>query len=294
MAIDLRSKGARATILPEHGGRLHQLFVGVNGKEEPLLVVPAELDTYRARPTFGGSFPMAPWPNRIRNGRFRWGGRAWQLPTNRPPHAIHGLGLAAEWELLYLLEDALMLQHRVGPGDGWPWPCTVLQRYTLLPASLRMEMQIHADSAPFPAGSGWHPWFRRDVLGAKSVRLTVPAAKRYSLEGHLPTGEAVEPVGDTDLRSGPQLGDRRLDDCYRALAAPVVIDWGALVLNITVECPDPHVMVYTPPEAICVEPQSCAPDAFNLADRGLSGVGMAVAAPGRPVTIATEWSWSAG
>ena len=32
MAIELRSEAARAIILPEHGGRLHQLYVTVGGK----------------------------------------------------------------------------------------------------------------------------------------------------------------------------------------------------------------------------------------------------------------------
>ena len=291
MAIDLRSQSVRATILPEQGGRLHQLYVTVAGHEEPLLVVPGDFGAYRARPTFGGSFPMAPWPNRVRGGRFKWDRHTWQLPANRPPHAIHGLGLTAEWELIYLLEDALMLQLRIGPTEGWPWPCTVLQRYTLLPTSLRMEVQVHADDAPFPAGAGWHPWFRRDVLGAQAVRLTVPSVRRYVLDDNLPSGEVAEPVGDLDLRDGSALGDRRLDDCYTALSGPVVIDWGRLALSMTIECPEPHVMVYTPPEAVCIEPQTCAPDAFNLADRGFRGVGMAVAAPRRPVSITSEWSW---
>jgi galactose mutarotase-like enzyme len=57
MPIELRSNNARAVILLEYGGRLHQLFVPFEGREEPLLYGPREVEAYRERPTRGGSFP---------------------------------------------------------------------------------------------------------------------------------------------------------------------------------------------------------------------------------------------
>ena len=38
--------------------------------------------------------PLVPWPNRIRDGRYTFGGRELELPTNEPErhNAIHGLG----------------------------------------------------------------------------------------------------------------------------------------------------------------------------------------------------------
>src|SRR5262245_25473228 len=39
------------------------------------------------------SWPLVPWSNRIRNGRFAWRGRPIQLPVDASdPHAIHGVG----------------------------------------------------------------------------------------------------------------------------------------------------------------------------------------------------------
>jgi hypothetical protein len=63
MAIELRSNVARAVLSPEYGGRLHQLFVPFESREEPLLYGPGEVGAYRERPTRGGWFPMAPWPS---------------------------------------------------------------------------------------------------------------------------------------------------------------------------------------------------------------------------------------
>ena len=42
-----------------------------------------------------GSFVMAPWVGRLRNGRVRWRGRTWDMPLTEPPHALHGTGRRA-------------------------------------------------------------------------------------------------------------------------------------------------------------------------------------------------------
>ncbi|MGE5597196.1 MAG: aldose 1-epimerase [Hyphomicrobiales bacterium] len=290
MAIELESGGARAVILPAYGGRLHQLFVPVAGQPEPLLHSPDDIEQYRERPTRGGSFPMAPWPNRVANGRFRWNGRDVELPTEGRPHAIHGRVKDKEWEVVARTARVVELVARF--DDGWPWPGRAWQRFELTDTSLRMKFEVRAEREAFPAGCGWHPWFRRDVAGSPDAALRVPAGKRYVSESDIPTGELVAPTGDFDLRELTPLGERRIDTCYTALSGPVTIRWERLELEMAIACPFPHVQVFTPGYAFCVEPQSCAPDAFNLAVRGSQTDGMGIAAPGRPVSIETRWTWS--
>lgn len=289
MAIELKSGGATALILPEYGGRLHQLTVMVGGEPTPLLHSPEDVREYAERPTRGGSFPMAPWPNRIRDGRFEYQGREYEVPRDGKPHAIHGRVLQRPWEVVARTARVVEL---VAPfDDGWPWRGRAWQRFELTDDALRMKLEVRAEREAFPAGCGWHPWFRRDVAGAKDVRVGLPAEKRYVLEEQIPTGELVAPDGDYDLRDGAPLGERRIDDCYTALSGPVTIDWGRVRLSMTIDCPQPHVQLFTPDYALCVEPQTCAPDAFNLAARGSMTDGMAVAAPGRSVGIESRWSW---
>jgi galactose mutarotase-like enzyme len=55
-----------------------------------------------------------------------------------------------------------------------------------------------------------------------------------------------------------------------------------------------HAVVYTPPEDVCLEPQTCAPDAFNLLAQGIEGVGVAIVEPGRPLVAETRWRWRIG
>lgn len=289
MAIELRSRGARAVILPEYGGRVHQLFVEREGVEEPLLFSPTDVTQYEARPTRGGAFPMAPWPNRIAQGRFSFRGREFQVPLEGTPNAIHGLVKATPWRVV--ARTARVLELAAPFDERWPWVGSAWQRFEIGDGGFRMKLEVRAEREEFPAGCGWHPWFRRDAFGATDVAVTLSAAAVYITKDDLPTGEVIAPAGDLDFRTGAAIGSRRVDACYRGLTGPVEVDWGKMRLTMDVSSPEPHVMLYTPPDAFCVEPQSCAPDAFNLAARGVSSTGMAIAAPGRPVTFETVWKW---
>lgn len=289
MAIELRSAGGRAVILPEYGGRLHQLFVTIDGREEPLLFAPDDPAHYATHPTRGGSFPMAPWPNRVSGSTFPWAGRPVTVPSEGKLHAIHGRVVNQHWHVV--ARTSRIVELVTAFDDGWPWAGRAWQRYEITPNGLRMKMEVRSEREAFPAGCGWHPWFRRHVAGGDSVRVKVAATHRYVMGDQIPTGALVAPAGEFDLAAGPALADRRLDDCYTGLTAPVEVDWGRVRLRMTIECAQPHVMVYSPPEAFCIEPQTCAPDAFNLDARGVAGTGAAIALPGRPVSIASRWDW---
>ena len=290
MPIELAHNGATAILFPEFGGRLHQLFVPAGGVDEPLLESPFDPAEYRDHPARGGCFPMAPWPNRIRDGQFSWAGREWQVPLDGEPHAIHGRVHTAPWRVV--ARTGRVCEMDAPFDEGWPWEGKAWQRFELRDRSLLMKLEVRSAREPFPAGCGWHPCFRRDVAGAPGVQVSLPATRRYVLDEHLPTGE-LAPVEDIyDLRND-FLGDRRLDDCYTGLLGPIEINWGRLSLQITTDCLYPHVQVYTPVDAFCIEPQTCAPDAFNLAARGATNDGTMIARPGKAVSITCEWTWSA-
>lgn len=275
----------RASFAPEHGGRLHQLYVEIDGNEEPLLFSPASVATYAEEPLIGGMYPMAPWPNRIRHGNFGWRGDQ-VIVANGREHALHGLVLDRPWDVVARVGRVIEMACDFGPG--WPWEGRAWQRFELGPNFLGMKMEVRAGREAFPAGCGWHPWFRRDVGGAKDVRVTLPAAKRYAMAEQFPTGELLDVGGEFALDGSP-LGERRLDDCYTGLRESAVgIDWGRLRMTIAFECAFPHVQVYTPPEAFCIEPQTCAPNAFGLDD---ARCGAAVVAPGRPLSLSARWTW---
>lgn len=275
-------------IEPAFGGRLHQLFVAIDGVEIPLLSSPADAAAYALEPLAGGCYPMAPWPNRVRDGAFNWNGQDYRVSNGRE-HALHGLVCDRPWQVVARVGRVVELACEL--DERWPWQGRVWQRFELGPNFLAMKLEVRAAPEAFAAGCGWHPWFRRtlsDREDPEAVKLRLGARRRYMFMAQLPSGHTVAPAGD-HLLDGRPLAGRRLDDCYTALEPGVAtIEWPRLRLTVTVDCAFPHVQVYTPPEAFCLEPQTCAPDAFNLPDPSAGG---AVAAPGRPVSLSCRWTW---
>jgi aldose 1-epimerase len=215
---------------------------------------------------------MAPFAGRIRDGRFTFRGRAYQLETNLPPDAIHGTVLARRWDVTAATADHAELTVDLGPG--WPFRGRVRQTVRLEPDGLEARLELEADE-PMPAWLGWHPWFRREVAEATAEVQFV--ARRMYLRGAdgLPTGELVDPT------PGPW------DDAFAGVRTPIRLSWsGVLSLELTAAA-DVWVVYDERPYAICIEPQTAPPDAINV-----PGVEVPIAEPGRSLGTSMTWRWT--
>lgn len=288
--LRLERGGARATVAPAAGGRLLQLELrDGDGAWLPLLVAPDDPQRAVDEPTRWGAFAMVPWPNRIAGGVFTFEGRTVELPVNHEGNAIHGIGLDRGWEIEEASASSCRLSLRFDPR--WPFGGRAGQSFAVLDDGIDLRIEIHADAATFPAGAGWHPWFRRDVRPNADPRVLVDADEIYELDSNIPTGVLLPVGGEVDLRAYPALGDRRLDTCYRHPRGALKLRWGGIELRMTSSADVRHAIVYTPERAICVEPQTCAIDAFNL-DARLFDASTAIVEPGRPLVVSTSWRWS--
>ena len=249
----LRAGGTVLTVSPADGGRVASLVV--DGEER--------LVTEGYGPIRWGSYPMAPWAGRIRDGRFSFRGRAVELPRNLPPHAIHGTVFERAWTV----DGPDSLSIDLGPD--WPFAGRVRQRFALDEGGLRVELELAADEA-MPVVVGWHPWFRRPVsLAIEPARMLERGA-----DG-LPTGRVIAPT------------PRPWDDCVLDLAGPPVLAWPD-GLRLTVTSSADHWVVYDETEdGVCVEPQTGPPDAVNL-DRA------AIVEAGDSLGAWMAWRWDRG
>jgi aldose 1-epimerase len=254
--LQLEAGDVRLEVSPADGGRISSLQIG--GRE--LLL------TEGFGPIAWGCYPMAPFAGRVREGRFTFGGRSWQLPINWPPHAIHGFVFDRPWRVV---DDRTLA---IDLAAEWPFRGTVEQRFDLSDDGLVATMELVAD-APMPATIGWHPWFRRRLdADGPPVELRFEAESMYVRDAEgIPTGELVAP------------GPRPWDDCFSGVRPDPMLTWpGALELVIASSCD--HWVVYDEPaDAVCVEPQTGPPDALNL--------GPAVVEPERPLVATMEWRW---
>ncbi|HYV58651.1 MAG TPA: aldose 1-epimerase, partial [Acidimicrobiia bacterium] len=158
-------------------------------------------------------------------------------------------------------------------GPPWPFGGRVVQRFGLAPDALHLTMEVHAADEAMPVSCGWHPWWSRHAGGGEPLRVDLDADAMYACDDDgIPTGELVP------------LGPHPWDDCFTGLGdQPAVLRWpGALTLTLETSCR--CVVVFDEPEhAICVEPQTDPPDAFNL--------GPTVVRPGEPLVATATWSW---
>lgn len=263
----LQAGDARLSISADEGGRIRSLLVG-----EWELLVTASPDG----PIYWGCYPMAPWAGRIRLGRFTFGGRSVTLPPGMPPHAIHGVVFDRPWRVV---DDRTLA---VELGTPWPFRGSVTQRFSLTADELVVSLELLAVDA-MPAVVGWHPWFRRDVAGAAVELDFRPGWMLPRDSDAIPTGELVPAT------SGPW------DDAFTALAEPPRLTWpGRLRLEIESTC-DWWVAYTTPPDALCLEPQSAPPDAVNLAGATPRGIdlGPSLLEPGEVLRHTMTWRWTA-
>src|SRR5437762_11018156 len=91
----------QADVWPSFGCNcLRWIVAGPAGPLE-LLYVAADWDSNPV-PTRSGNPVLFPFPNRIRDGRYTWAGREYQLPINGPggKHAIHGFACRHPWRVV--------------------------------------------------------------------------------------------------------------------------------------------------------------------------------------------------
>jgi hypothetical protein len=113
--LRLTAPGVAVVVDLVSGGRIASFVV--DGHELLLTDGPA--------PMGWGSFPMAPYAGRIRDGRFEFRGRQHELPLLMPPHAIHGTVLDRPWRVV----DHRAITTELGPS--WPFGGRAVQQFEL-------------------------------------------------------------------------------------------------------------------------------------------------------------------
>jgi aldose 1-epimerase len=229
------------------------------------------------------SFPLVPFSNRIREGRFSFGGKDIRLRLNFLPqrHTIHGNGWEHPWRVASEGPDHAVLEFDWTPGD-WPFPYRGRQRFEL--AADRMSITTEVENTgreAMPAGIGQHPYLPR----TPQTRLTAEVTGMWRGDDEvMPLDHASPAPAPYDIQAG-LLPDRvAMDTCFTGFSGRALVEWPERRARMAIESDAvlPFLVVYTPPgqDHMCVEPVSHMIDAFNLAAAGRTDTGMRVLAPG--------------
>jgi aldose 1-epimerase len=279
-SLTLRQGALGVTLAPGLGGSITRFWRDASGTALDLLRPTPPDALSRGEPGELSSFPLVPWSNRIRAGRFAFGGRSVALTPNLRGHAIHGLGYRTSWTLADRGPAEAVLEHRHADGE-WPWAYRATQRIALTPGGLHVEMVVTNESeTTMPVGFGWHPYFPRTAATTLHARVTGVWLTDAEI---LPTVR-VTPPPDWDPRLGLAVDRVALDNVFVGWGQEAIVTWPErrARIRLTASGPLATLVVYTPPREafFCAEPVSHITEAFNLAATGHGDTGMISLAPG--------------
>jgi aldose 1-epimerase len=286
------ASGASASVLALSGFNLFDLRLPAAGEVRPVLVA-AEDFAEHPRPGAGNGIPILfPYPNRVRDASFTFQNRAFTLPANHAPNAIHGFAVDAPWRVIdhgadassaFVIGRYQISQETPTMLSHWPTDAVVQVRYDLAGRRLTMTTIISNPTAvDLPYGFGIHPYFRLPFAPAGQLdrtRVILPACRYWVLENFLPTGE-VRPVdARLDFRSGQPMTGLKLDDVLtglefqgdRAVCKLVDLDKNA-EFHLAFDRGFRELVVYTPPgrpDVISLEPYTQTTDAIRLQGKGI-------------------------
>lgn len=262
------------------------------------------------KPPIACGVGLVPWPNRVGDGRFDFGGTTHQLELTEPAkhNASHGLLRHVAFDLVTRTETAVeQAAHLSGEDAGWPWPLHVLVRHEVVPGGIDVTTSVtNTGTEPAPLGVGFHPYLRVGDLRVDDVSLQLSATRQLPLdpERSLPSGPVRSVVGtELDFSAGRSLAGVSLDHSLTGL----VVEPDGLVRH-RVRGPDGSgVCLWAEPvfgwvqvfvtdadgeksfpgrgRALAVEPMTCPPDALR------SGTDVITVAPGE--TWSASWGIAA-
>ena len=169
----------------------------------------------------GCGMVLAPWPNRVRDGRWTLEGEQQQLDITEPAlgNASHGLLRNTAYRAIEQSADAVTLAAHIAPQHGWPFALDTTVRYALESDGLTVTHGVHNVSgrrAPWAVGA--HPYFRVGETPLEQVTLTLTGATRSVLdERFLPIGSQPVEGSAYDLRGGLLLRDVDANVAYTDL-----------------------------------------------------------------------------
>jgi len=228
---------------------------------------------------------LAPWPNRLADGRYEFNGVRGQAALDEPErhNAIHGLVRWLPWTLQTRHQNQISLRVQLHPSPGYPFSLLLELEYHVGRDGLTVTTTAQAmEEGPIPFGLGFHPYLTAGPETIDGAILHVPAHHTLDVDDrNLPTGERTPVEGtERDFTTARFVGPTVLDTAFttldrdsdgRAWASLDAPD-GTTGASLWVDPAFPYLMVYTGDtlgevsrrrRAVAIEPMTCPPNALR-------------------------------
>lgn len=275
----LHDPHSRATAIITEVGATLRAF-DVNGRD---VVVPFSME--ELCPAGHGAI-LAPWPNRLADGRYQWDGASYQVPITEVERrtALHGLVQWQRWSLLSATPTSVELGLETVPVRGYPWQLNLIASYELTSTELTIQVDAtNTSQTTAPYGIGFHPWLSPGAGSLDDAVLRLDATQWVRPDDRLLPAEVTELPDRFDFREPRQVAQTDLDDAFLGvlrdaqgrswirltgtdgLTAAVWMDESMDAWQV---CSGDHIGALAYRRAgLAAEPMSCIADAFNTGDR---------------------------
>ena len=278
----LRSGDLEVELSPSTGGAIRNFHQVRNGSRKPLL---RECHSDETSVLGAASFPLVPYVNRIRDGRFDFRGQTVAIAPNMPGDIspLHGQGWLGAWHVESASKAVATLRFD-HPAAEWPWSYEAVQAFTLDEGGLhaRIECTNRSDT-PMPCGLGFHPYFPCDADTVLDTRVECA----WEIDAYvLPTAK-VPATGRFDLAERQVCG-QNLDHGFGGWGGRATVTDPATSTRITMSSPDARFFqLYSPPGGgiFVIEPVTHANAALNAPESEWAELGMRVLEPGETMSL---------
>lgn len=228
---------------------------------------------------------LAPWPNRLGDGRYEWAGRSVQAALDEPErgNAIHGLVRWLPWTMEAQAQNVVTVRCPLRPTPGYPFSLDLGIEYRLGREGLTVTTTArNVGDGVLPFGLGFHPYLTVGAGRVDTAFLCLPARQRLVLDARsLPTGD-VRPVAgsELDFTTPRAIGPTRMDTPFTGLLRDGDgLAWASLEdresgrgADLWMDGRFRYLMCYTGDSlgdpalrrtAVALEPMTCPPDALR-------------------------------
>ena len=225
---------------------------------------------------------LIPWPSRLQDGAYEFGGRRHQLPLTEPEagNAIHGLVRWAAWSTAVREADRAVMEHTLYPQPGYPFSLALGIEYSLSDAGLRVTTtatNVGREACPY--GSGAHPYLTVGTPTVDAVVLHAPGRTILQVDerGIPVSAERVEGTEYDFLHPRP-IGTTKIDNTFTDLErgndglARIELRHpdGETKVSLWLDESYPYLTLFTGDtqpsvarRSLAVEPITCPPNAFR-------------------------------
>jgi aldose 1-epimerase len=224
---------------------------------------------------------LAPWPNRIRDGKYEVMGKTYSAPINEEERAtaLHGLVNQLTWLVTQQSADSVQLEVDLSSSDAYPTSLHLIALYRVSSEGLELSITARNSGAVrAPYGVSIHPYvvaMPESTVDEWTLTLNCNEVLEVDSKRLLPLSIKNCEELNFDFRNGSVIGNRFIDHAFKVdpgKPRTISVMYGKKTgVLMTFDETSRWIQIHTADrdggvsarKCLAVEPMTCPPDAFR-------------------------------